>query len=100
MQNGWWKDSLTNYSYLHINYYIYTKTVLFFSLHSSVLFANVSYFILPFTFTNLSIMIQQSESDMFMASLICNMDVDCEKLLICKMDMDCVKALHFDTEVI
>ncbi|KAK3037238.1 hypothetical protein RJ639_030131 [Escallonia herrerae] len=39
-----------------------------------------------------------SEEDMFMASLICNMDVDCEKLLICKMDLDCVKALHFDTE--
>ncbi|KAK3008262.1 hypothetical protein RJ639_014948 [Escallonia herrerae] len=39
-----------------------------------------------------------SEEDMFMASLICHMDVDCEKLLICKMDLDCVKALHFDTE--
>lgn len=37
---------------------------------------------------------------MFMASLICNMDADCEKLLICKMDSDCVKALQFDTEVI
>jgi hypothetical protein len=36
---------------------------------------------------------------MFMASLICNMDVDCEKLLVCKMDLDCVKTLHFDTEV-
>ncbi|XP_074381097.1 uncharacterized protein LOC141721856 isoform X2 [Apium graveolens] len=40
-----------------------------------------------------------SEEEMFMASLICNMDVDCEKLLICKMDMDCIKALHFDTEM-
>ncbi|XP_057480668.1 uncharacterized protein LOC130767711 isoform X2 [Actinidia eriantha] len=40
-----------------------------------------------------------SEEDVFMASLICNMDVDCEKLLICKMDMDCVKALDFDTEI-
>ncbi|XP_062149691.1 uncharacterized protein LOC133858274 [Alnus glutinosa] len=39
------------------------------------------------------------EEDMFMASLICNMDVDCEKLLVCKMDLDCVKTLHFDTEV-
>lgn len=45
------------------------------------------------------LLIQQSEEDMFMASLICNLDVDCEKLLICKMDMDCIKALHFDTEV-
>ncbi|KAL7229826.1 hypothetical protein ACSBR2_008391 [Camellia fascicularis] len=40
-----------------------------------------------------------SEEDVFMASLICNMDVDCEKLLICKMDLDCVKVLQFDTEV-
>ncbi|XVF12557.1 hypothetical protein REPUB_Repub08aG0129000 [Reevesia pubescens] len=38
------------------------------------------------------------EEDMFMASLICNMDVDCEKLLVCKMELDCVKTLHFDTE--
>lgn len=35
-----------------------------------------------------------------MASLICNMDDDCEKLLVCKMDLDCVKTLQFDTEVI
>ncbi|KAH7853289.1 hypothetical protein Vadar_000944 [Vaccinium darrowii] len=40
-----------------------------------------------------------SEENVFMASLICNMDVDCEKLLICKMDLDCVKALQFDTEI-
>uniref|UniRef100_A0A162AFI4 DNA-directed primase/polymerase protein n=1 Tax=Daucus carota subsp. sativus TaxID=79200 RepID=A0A162AFI4_DAUCS len=40
-----------------------------------------------------------SEEDVFMASLICNMDVDCEKLLICKVDMDCIKALQFDTEM-
>lgn len=39
-----------------------------------------------------------SEEDMFMASLICSMDLDCEKLLICKMDLDCMKALHFDSE--
>ncbi|XVF53526.1 hypothetical protein PTKIN_Ptkin05aG0106000 [Pterospermum kingtungense] len=39
------------------------------------------------------------EEDMFMASLICNMDIDCEKLLVCKMDLDCVKTLHFETEV-
>lgn len=39
-----------------------------------------------------------SEEDMFMASLICKMDIDCEKLLICKMDLDCVKTLYFDTE--
>ncbi|KAG5558671.1 hypothetical protein RHGRI_008579 [Rhododendron griersonianum] len=40
-----------------------------------------------------------SEENVFMASLICNMDADCEKLLICKMDSDCVKALQFDTEI-
>lgn len=33
-----------------------------------------------------------------MTSLICNLDVDCERLLVCKMDLDCVKTLHFDTE--
>ncbi|KAI5421344.1 hypothetical protein KIW84_044962 [Lathyrus oleraceus] len=40
-----------------------------------------------------------SEEDMFMASLICNMDVDCGKLLVCKPDLDCVKTLHFDIEL-
>lgn len=39
------------------------------------------------------------EEDMFMASLICNMDADCEKLLVCKMELDCVKTLQFDTEL-
>ncbi|XP_021892242.1 DNA-directed primase/polymerase protein isoform X2 [Carica papaya] len=39
------------------------------------------------------------EEDMFMASLICNMDVDCEKFLVCKMELECVKTLQFDTEV-
>ena len=37
---------------------------------------------------------------MFMASLICNIDVDCDKFLVCKMDLDCVKTLQFDTEVV
>ncbi|CAI8593719.1 unnamed protein product [Vicia faba] len=40
-----------------------------------------------------------SEEDMFMASLICNMDVDCGKLMVCKPDLDCAKTLHFDTEL-
>ncbi|XP_055830768.1 uncharacterized protein LOC129899748 isoform X1 [Solanum dulcamara] len=39
-----------------------------------------------------------SEEEVFMASLICNMDADFEKLLICTMDLDCMKALQFDTE--
>ncbi|KAL8049581.1 hypothetical protein ABFX02_06G028500 [Erythranthe guttata] len=41
---------------------------------------------------------EMDEKEVFMASLICNMDADSEKLLICKMDLDCVKALHFETE--
>jgi hypothetical protein len=43
---------------------------------------------------------EQCEEEMFMASLICNMDVDCEKLLVCKMELDCVKTLLLDTEVV
>ncbi|KAJ6960816.1 uncharacterized protein [Populus alba] len=39
------------------------------------------------------------EEDMFMSSLICSMDVDCNKLLVCKVDMECMKTLQFDTEV-
>ncbi|KAG9147640.1 hypothetical protein Leryth_015739 [Lithospermum erythrorhizon] len=39
-----------------------------------------------------------AEEELFMASLICRTDADCEKLLICKMDAECVKTLHFDTE--
>lgn len=38
------------------------------------------------------------EEDMFMASLICNVDADCEKFLVCKMDLDCVKTLQFEME--
>ncbi|KAI5437424.1 hypothetical protein KIW84_023514 [Lathyrus oleraceus] len=40
-----------------------------------------------------------SEEDMFMASLICNRDVDYGKLLVCKPGLDCVKTLHFDIEL-
>ncbi|KAJ1404411.1 DNA-directed primase/polymerase protein isoform X3, partial [Sesbania bispinosa] len=42
--------------------------------------------------------VSEGEEDLFMASLICNMDADCEKYLRCKTDLDCVKTLHFDTE--
>lgn len=41
----------------------------------------------------------QGEEDMFMASLICNIGVDCQTYLVCKTDLECVKTLHFDTEV-
>ncbi|KAK9088088.1 hypothetical protein Syun_030482 [Stephania yunnanensis] len=40
-----------------------------------------------------------NEEDMFMESLICHMDDDCQTLLICKMDLDCKKILCFDSEV-
>ncbi|CAN8302132.1 unnamed protein product [Cochlearia groenlandica] len=39
------------------------------------------------------------EEDVFMTSLICNVESDCEKLLVCKMESDCMKTLCFDTEV-
>ncbi|XP_075496443.1 uncharacterized protein LOC142533517 [Primulina tabacum] len=39
-----------------------------------------------------------NDEEVFVTSLICNMNSDCEKLLICKMDLDCVKELHFGTE--
>ncbi|CAH8279408.1 unnamed protein product [Arabidopsis lyrata] len=39
------------------------------------------------------------EPDVFMTSLICNIESDCEKLLVCKMESDCMKTLCFDTEV-
>ncbi|XP_023644369.1 DNA-directed primase/polymerase protein isoform X2 [Capsella rubella] len=39
------------------------------------------------------------EQDIFMTSLICNVESDCEKLLVCKMESDCMKTLCFDTEV-
>ncbi|CAJ1952918.1 unnamed protein product [Sphenostylis stenocarpa] len=38
------------------------------------------------------------EEDIFISSLICNMDVDCQTYLVCKTDINCVKTLHFDTE--
>ncbi|XP_020590570.1 DNA-directed primase/polymerase protein isoform X3 [Phalaenopsis equestris] len=40
-----------------------------------------------------------SKQQVFLESLICRVDGDCEKLLTCKMDLDCMKALSFDTEV-
>ncbi|KAI9112899.1 hypothetical protein K1719_016013 [Acacia pycnantha] len=39
------------------------------------------------------------EEEMFMASLICNMDADCKKYLVGKPESNCVKTLHYDTEV-
>lgn len=39
-----------------------------------------------------------NNKELFMESLICRLDDDCDKLLICKLDLDCKKALHFDSE--
>ncbi|XP_028799436.1 DNA-directed primase/polymerase protein isoform X3 [Neltuma alba] len=39
------------------------------------------------------------EEEMFMASLICNMDADCKKYLVGKTESNCVKTLYYDTEV-
>nr|CAD1818892.1 unnamed protein product [Ananas comosus var. bracteatus] len=40
-----------------------------------------------------------NEKQVFMDSLICRVDDDCDKLLICKLDLDCKKTLCFDSEV-
>ncbi|WOG86485.1 hypothetical protein DCAR_0205694 [Daucus carota subsp. sativus] len=40
-----------------------------------------------------------SEEDMFMASLICKVDVDVQKILICEMDIGCSNTLQFATQV-
>uniref|UniRef100_A0A0E0I0C5 DNA-directed primase/polymerase protein n=1 Tax=Oryza nivara TaxID=4536 RepID=A0A0E0I0C5_ORYNI len=39
-----------------------------------------------------------SDKELFMESLICRLDDDCDKLLTCKLDLDCKKTLHFDSE--
>ncbi|VAH26204.1 unnamed protein product [Triticum turgidum subsp. durum] len=39
-----------------------------------------------------------NDKELFLESLICRLDDDCDKLLICKLDLECKKALHFDTE--
>ncbi|OVA02115.1 DNA primase [Macleaya cordata] len=40
------------------------------------------------------------EEEMFMESLICKIDGDCQKLLICKLDSECMKTLCFNSEVL
>uniref|UniRef100_A0A0D9WYM6 DNA-directed primase/polymerase protein n=1 Tax=Leersia perrieri TaxID=77586 RepID=A0A0D9WYM6_9ORYZ len=39
-----------------------------------------------------------NDKELFMESLICRLDDDCDKLLTCKLDLDCQKTLHFDSE--
>ncbi|OQU89936.1 hypothetical protein SORBI_3002G297500 [Sorghum bicolor] len=42
---------------------------------------------------------EMNDKDVFMESLICRLDDNCEKLLICKLDLECKKTLHFDSEI-
>ncbi|XP_062188595.1 uncharacterized protein LOC133891905 [Phragmites australis] len=42
---------------------------------------------------------EMNAKDIFMESLICKLDDNCDKLLICKLDLECKKTLHFDSEV-
>ncbi|CAN6168018.1 unnamed protein product [Urochloa humidicola] len=42
---------------------------------------------------------EMNDKDVFMESLICRLDDNCEKLLICKLDLECKKTLHFDSEL-
>ncbi|MED6118313.1 hypothetical protein PIB30_001542 [Stylosanthes scabra] len=88
------KDSSCNgsTSHLFVDTAVYTRNRCFRLFLSSK--AGKSSFLLPtgrFKCKNLG------EEEVFMASLICN--IDCEKLLVCKTDLDCVKTLHFDTEM-
>ncbi|RCV12959.1 hypothetical protein SEVIR_2G319800v4 [Setaria viridis] len=41
---------------------------------------------------------EMNDKDVFMESLICRLDDNCDKLLICKLDLECKKTLHFDSE--
>lgn len=90
------KDSITNESVgqLFVDNAVYSRNRCF-RLHLSSKAEKTS-ILLPterFKCKNLS------EEDIFMASLICNMDVDCGELLVGKPDSDCVKTLHFDTKL-
>lgn len=42
---------------------------------------------------------EMNDKDVFMESLICKLDDNCDKLLICKLDLECKKTLHFDSEI-
>ncbi|KAL6611294.1 hypothetical protein ACP70R_039222 [Stipagrostis hirtigluma subsp. patula] len=42
---------------------------------------------------------KMSDKEVFMESLICRLDDNCEKLLVCKLDLECKKTLHFDSEI-
>ncbi|KAJ1290833.1 hypothetical protein BS78_02G273100 [Paspalum vaginatum] len=42
---------------------------------------------------------EMNDKDVFMESLICRLDDNCDKLLICKLDLECKKTLHFDSEI-
>ncbi|KAG6574204.1 hypothetical protein SDJN03_28091, partial [Cucurbita argyrosperma subsp. sororia] len=50
--------------------------------------------------TNGQDFMEKCEEDMFMASLVCNVDAECEKLLVCVTELHCVKTLQFEMEEI
>ncbi|GKA88925.1 hypothetical protein Tco_0810737 [Tanacetum coccineum] len=41
---------------------------------------------------------EMSEEDVFMLSLICNVEAECEKLLTCNIDIGFINVLKYDTE--
>ncbi|GKB16695.1 hypothetical protein Tco_0850618, partial [Tanacetum coccineum] len=41
---------------------------------------------------------EMSEEDVFMLSLICNVEAECEKLLTCNMDIGFINVLKYDTK--
>lgn len=89
------KDSFSDLAdYLFLDTAVYSRNRCFRLAFSSK--AGKSSFLLPtgrFRCKNMG------EHQVFLESLICRIDKDCEKFLICKMDLDCMKALSFDTEV-
>ncbi|CAN1267587.1 DNA-directed primase/polymerase protein [Linum perenne] len=87
-------NSTEHPSHLFIDTAVYTRNRCFRLALSSK--AGKSSFLLP---TQRFKCISMEEEDMFMASLICNVDSDTDRLLVCKMDLECIKKLHFDTEV-
>nr|GEU93247.1 Gag-Pol polyprotein [Tanacetum cinerariifolium] len=43
---------------------------------------------------------EMSEKDVFLLSLICNVEAECKKLLTCNMDIVFINVLKYDTEVV
>ncbi|WOL06285.1 DNA-directed primase/polymerase protein isoform X2 [Canna indica] len=88
------KDSTSPDLQLFLDSAVYTRNRCFRLAFSSK--AGKNSFLLPtgrFKCKNMN------EQEVFMESLICRMESDCNKLLICHMDTDCMRTLCFDSEV-